>query len=305
MSVQWEKKGLLLVPQTKLWWQKSHIMLPTVEKLEGDIHRVYFSGRDEHNRSVIGYADVKVKDRNISLLSYAEEPVLVSGKLGTFDDNGVTPSCLINHEGKKYLYYIGWNSGSTTRMGLIAGLAISGDGGKTFHRNSAAPLLERTNREPYSILTAPFVIKEETGWRLYYVSCEGWIHKDLPLYNIKYAESDDGIHWKREGHICIDLKSGKETALARPCVLKEEGLYKMWFSYKDPAIGYRIGYAESGDGKNWTRMDEAAGIDVSESGWDSEMIEYSFVFVHEGIKYMLYNGNGYGSNGAGYAVLRQ
>lgn len=302
MSGQWQKKGLLLSPQTHLWWQKSHIMIPTIDQISGDLYRVYFSGRDEQNRSVIGHADVLVKGGNVDVVSYANEPVLVSGSLGTFDDNGVTPSCIVNNGDKKYLYYIGWNAGSTTRMGLIAGLAISVDNGKTFQRQSRAPLLERTDREPYSILTAPFVIKDGQIWRLYYVSCEGWQDRDLPLYNIKYAESSDGIHWKREAHVCIDFKSPLETALARPCVVKEKDIYKMWFSYKDPAIGYRIGYAESKDAKNWERLDEQAGIDVSASGWDSEMIEYSFVFTHENIQYMLYNGNGYGSNGAGYAV---
>ena len=41
---------------------------------------------------------------------------------------------------------------------------------------------------------------------------------------------------------------------------------------------------------------------MSKDGWDSEMVEYSFVFNHDGIKYMIYNGNGYGIDGAGYAI---
>lgn len=306
MNSFWKKKGLLITPQKNIWWQKSHIMLPTVEKIDGDLHRVYFSGRDEKNVSIIGSVDIAVKAGEISIVSINNDPILTPGNLGTFDDNGVTPSCIIDDQENKYLYYIGWNSGSTTRMGLIAGLAISNDKGKTFKRNSNSPLLERTNEEPYSILTAPFVIKDENIWRLYYVSCEGWLNRDLPIYNIKYAESNDGINWKRDGHVCINFKSKNETALARPCVLKEDGIYKMWFSYKDPRIGYRIGYAESVDAKNWDRQDDNGNcLDVSENGWDSEMVEYSFVFNHKGIKYMLYNGNGYGIEGAGYAIFEK
>jgi hypothetical protein len=52
-------------------------------------------------------------------------------------------------------------------------------------------------------------------------------------------------------------------------------------------------------------MDGAAGIDVSESGWDCQMICYPFVFDHEGERYMLYNGNDYGRTGIGLAVLEQ
>ena len=75
----------------------------------------------------------------------------------------------------------------------------------------------------------------------------------------------------------------------------------MWYSYRGDA--YRMGYAESEDGLEWERKDAEAGIDVSEEGWDSEMIEYPCVFEHRGSWYMLYNGNGYGSSGIGLAEL--
>jgi hypothetical protein len=75
----------------------------------------------------------------------------------------------------------------------------------------------------------------------------------------------------------------------------------MWYSCRGKS--YRIGYAESEDGRQWQRLDALAGIDVSPSGWDSEMIEYPFVFDHNGQRYMLYNGNGYGKTGFGLAEL--
>ncbi len=77
----------------------------------------------------------------------------------------------------------------------------------------------------------------------------------------------------------------------------------MWYSYRGHR--YRIGYAESADGINWQRMDDAVGIDVSPTGWDSDMIEYPYVFDHGRRRYMLYNGDGYGKTGVGLAVLDQ
>jgi hypothetical protein len=78
----------------------------------------------------------------------------------------------------------------------------------------------------------------------------------------------------------------------------------MWFSYRSGnGQAYRIGYAMSSDGRNWELALEDAGIDVSTSGWDSEMIEYPFVFDHKGQRYMMYNGNDYGRTGFGLAVL--
>ena len=52
-------------------------------------------------------------------------------------------------------------------------------------------------------------------------------------------------------------------------------------------------------------MDERVGIERSEEGWDSLMMEYQFVYEHRGVKHMLYNGNGFGETGFGYAVMTE
>ncbi len=292
----WNKKGIIISPDQNKWWNHTHGMLPTPIHVKNNLYKIYYSGRDINNISHIGYSLVEIKNNSIVELSKAVDPVLSPGERGCFDDNGVTPSCIIDNK----LYYIGWNSGTTTyRMSLIMGLATEIN--QRFIRNSRAPLFNKTDKEPFGILTAPYVIKDKEVYKMWYVSGEGWINKDLPKYNIKYAESLDGFNWKREAHIAIDLLEN-ETALARPCVIKSDR-YEMYFSYKDPKIGYRIGYATSIDGLTWKRHNNHNhNLDTSLSGWDSEMVEYSFVFEHEGIRYMLYNGNDYGKNGIGYAV---
>src|SRR5574341_2484043 len=84
-------------------------------------------------------------------------------------------------------------------------------------------------------------------------------------------------------HLSRDItysRDKRESALARPSVLRDGKTYRMWYSYKDAGADYTIGYAESPDGLTWTRLDHAAGISRSAEGWDSEMIEYGFVFAH-------------------------
>jgi hypothetical protein len=293
----WNKKGLLIVPGDQ-WWNRTHGMLPTLEYQGKNQYKIYYSGRDSNNVSHIGYSIVEIINDTIKLIKTSKDPILSPGERGCFDDNGVTPSCIL----KDKLYYIGWNSGTSTyRMSLVMGLAVrNGDG---FKRWSRAPLFQRTDKEPFNILTAPYVIWDEPKYKMWYVSGEGWINKDLPKYNIKYAESYDGINWDRNGEIAIELYEN-ETALARPCVIKSDK-YEMYFSYKDPQIGYKIGYATSLNGKDWTRHDNHDNsLNTSETGWDSEMVEYSLVFQHKNITFMLYNGNGYGINGIGYAVKK-
>lgn len=263
--------------------------------------RVYFSGRDEHNRSLIGYVEIDMNEPG-KVIGFSQKPVLSLGPLGCFDDNGVTPSWVVEEGNKTYMYYVGWNKRSVVRMGLVAGLAVSHDKGESFQRVWNVPVLDRIHEEPYMLNTAPCVLKDGDTWKVWYVCGVKWVNADLPMYHIRYAESKDGLHWQRPGRVCIDFENEQECAIARPCVLKEDGIYKMWYSYK--GSNYRIGYAESSDGIHWKRCDEKVGISVSSSGWDSEMIEYAYVFNHKDKKYMLYNGNNYGFDGFGMAMVK-
>ena len=295
----WIKKGLIIEPDKNLWWNQSHGMLPTVQHLKDDRYKVFYSGRDKDSVSHIGYSIIEIQDDIIIELAKSSEPIISPGERGTFDDNGVTPSSIQSQK----MYYIGWNSGTTTtRMSLIMGMANETDG--TYKRVSRAPLMPKTDKEPFGICTAPFVIKDQNVYKMWYVSGNGWISKDLPEYDIKYATSKDGYTWERNGTVSLALEEN-ETALARPCVFRSGNIFEMYFSYKDPAIGYRIGYATSTDGINFTRhLDSDECLSVSESGFDSEMVEYSFVFGHKDRIFMMYNGNNYGEKGIGYAVRK-
>ena len=162
--IRWRKLGLIIAPRTDLWWMRTHAMIPTVEPLGGARFKVYFSGRDEKNRSQIGWATLDVSGTP-QIVDFAAEPVLTIGELGAFDDNGVSPSCVIRDGNRVLLYYIGWNQGATVRMLLFGGLAISEDGGKSFRRHSRAPILERTNLDPF-LNTAPFVIRQGNLWQI-------------------------------------------------------------------------------------------------------------------------------------------
>lgn len=184
---------------------------------------------------------------------------------------------------------------------FYVGLAVSVDGGRTFERASAAPVLERNDVDPF-LTASPWVLVEDGRWRMWYVSGTGW---DGPrhYYHVRYAESDDGISWRREGRISIDFASREEYAIARPCVVRDDDRYRMWFSSRGSV--YRLGYAQSDDGLDWVRNDETVGLEPAESGWDSEMLAYPAIFDTGGTRHMLYNGNGYGRTGIGYAVREE
>ena len=137
---------------------------------------------------------------------------------------------------------------------------------------------------------------------MWYVSGLRWERSGDSLrsfYHIKYAESEDGVLWRRDGRVAIPLAPG-ESNIARTCVLKEEHGYRAWYSFSS-GDGYRIGTAISRDGVSWERRDAEAGIGLSNSGWDSLAIAYPWVFRYGGREFMLYNGNGFGGGGFGLA----
>jgi len=299
--MKWIKKGLIFVPDGKVEWMSSYASVPVVDHIHGDLYRIYFSSRNSKNRSSIGFIEIDINEPT-KILHISNEPVLTPGKIGTFDDTGVWAASIVNFNKKKFLYYIGWNQPKTVPFRWSIGLAISSDNGQTFTRFSEGPIMDRNPIDPYFV-SSPTVIHDENIWRMYYVSGKGWetYNDELRIpYNIRYAESQDGINWERKGIVCIDFSKEEEIRVARATIFKENEIYKMLFSC---AIeNYRIGYAESQDGITWERKDELAGIDVSASGWDSEMIEYPYLFEHKGKKFLLYNGNNYGKTGFGYAT---
>ena len=309
-AVKWVKQGLIYRPAGRFDWNQSHAQLPIVDATDEARWRIYFATRGADNRSNISYIEVEA-GRPEHILYEHDRPLLSFGALGAFDESGLMPVCIVTHEGRKYLYYAGWSLKQTVPYQNAIGLALSTDGGRTFERYAPGPLFGLRPHEPYFTGTMHVLIEQER-WRAWYQSCTKWeiiAERAEPFYHLKYAESDDGIDWTRAGVVAIDYKDEGEGGISAATILKEDGLYHMWYSYRratgyreDRASSYRIGYAESADGLQWTRKDEAAGITISDEGWDSEMIAYPCVVRYGDKRFMFYNGNGFGRTGIGYAV---
>ncbi|MCI0415674.1 hypothetical protein L0222_23105 [bacterium] len=308
--MRWIKKGLIFKAESNFEWMVSHASLPVADHCGDNRLRIYFGTRDAQGRSLPAYIEVEAGNPE-NVLNINSLPLLSWGDPGTFDDNGIMPSWIIDFDSKKYLYYIGWNPQVTVAYRLSIGLAISEDQGKSFEKYSKGPICDRSVEEPY-FNTAPCVLFDAGKYRMWYVSCTGWKminSRSEPSYHVKYAESANGVNWIKTGIVCIDYDVFTE-AIGRPCVFIKDGTYRMFYSYRqltdyrtDPNRSYRLGYAESSDGIQWIRKDDEVGISRSETGWDSEMMEYCYVYQYQGRWFLLYNGNGFGKSGFGYAVL--
>ncbi|HEY9057047.1 MAG TPA: hypothetical protein VIN77_07845 [Aurantimonas sp.] len=282
----------------------SHAMIPIAEHVDGDLFRIYFSPRDAANRGHGAYLELDIRDP-LKVQYLHPDPILEPGELGCFDDSGALPNSIVTRGSQKLLYYTGINLGVTVKIRNSIGLAEWDEGLNRFVRCFKGPVIDRTKEQPHFVATPE--VHFDGRFRAWFTSCVRW--EQTPngvkhFYNLEYAESDDGIDWHRNGTVAVDFADRHEYALGVPRVIRDADGYKMWFcsraTREEPT--YRIRYAESEDGIVWHRHDEPV-IDVSESGWDSEMTCYPFVFDHDGKRYMLYNGNGYGRTGFGLAVL--
>ena len=303
--MKWKKLGRIFCPDKNSNWMYSHAMIPIAEKIHDDSYRIYFTTRDKNNRGHGAYLEFDMRNP-LKVVRVHDKPVLKPGELGCFDDSGAVPNSIVQIGGRKIMYYTGVNLGVTVSFRNAIGLAEWSEQSQNFVRCFEGPIIDRTRDRPHFVAT-PEVIYEDRfrGW---FIACVGWkSHSDGPrhYYHIEYAESKDGVVWERDGTIAVDFRDEFEYAIAGPRIIRDDDVYKMWFCSRATADcpSYRIRYATSGDGMNWRRHDDVVGIDVSPTGWDSNMICYPFVFDHKGERYMLYNGNDYGRTGFGLAIL--
>jgi len=300
---RWIKLGRILAPDPQREWMATYtgpsFALP---RLDAGCVDVYVTGRDAQNRSRIGVMTIDPEQPSRPL-AIADAPVFDLGSLGAFDENGVSYPWIVEAAGTQYMYYVGWMPTVLTPFQNHVGLAVK-QGSEPWRRYSRAPILPRTDEE-YLSLGSSAILREDERWRMWYTCFRRWgrqAGEPKHEYVIKYAESTDGVHWNRPNIVCIDKAALEEYSIGRPSVLRREGLYHMWYSYR--GASYRIGYAWSRDGIAWTRRDDLASIEASGSGWDGESLCYSHVFEWKDALYMLYCGNHYGRDGLGLAVLR-
>lgn len=300
--MRWKKLGQLFCPESVHPKLASHAANPLAVFLSGDVYRVFYSGRDIQNRSSVGFVDVDIIKRE---LVYAhDKPVFEHGAENSFYSHGVSIGNCYEADGHRYILFMGWQCpagghwrGDIGRLVLEPDLSLRIDGDKPFMPTDAS--------DPIS-LSYPWVIPGKNGdYHMWYGSTATWdAGNGEMLHVINHAVSHDGHHWQRQG-LAVPHSLGTAQAFSRPTVIgNQHDGYHMWFSFRSGSgEKYRIGYAYSQNGQAWELRLNEAGIDVSPSGWDSEMIEYPFVFDHKGQRFMLYNGNGYGETGFGMAVL--
>jgi hypothetical protein len=304
--MQWRKLGIVYSPDGSQPWAQSHAMIPTPVLLENGILRIYCTMCDDQMIGRPGYVDVNPQNP-LEIFAVSKEPLLDVGLPGTFDENGVLPCSVVAVGSRYFMYYVGFELGTKIRYRLLTGIAVSEDAGQTFKRLKNTPILERSDAELY-FRGGPFALWQQNRMRLWYVAGSHWTDlggKSMPLYDLKYQESVNGIIWQDEGILSLAATSADEHGFGRPWVVRRgENAYQLFYSIRKRSVrAYRMGYAESKDGLHWTRKDNELGLDVSPGSFDSDAIMYAAVITVGAKTYCFYNGNDFGRFGFAVAEL--
>ena len=256
----WEKKGNI--------FNEHHSQVPVVDEYE-TFFRIYYSTRIE-GKSTPTFIDVD-KNNPKKILNKSETSILKLGDAGSFDWAGVMPTEIITHEGIKFLYYIGWSLRVDVPYHNSLGLAVSEDNGQSWKKVSKGPVFSTSRLEPGYIGTVSILI-ENGIWRMWYLSCLNWVKSENglePTYDIKYAESMNGLDWTPLNITCIPL-TDDEGGISSQRVLKINNQYHMWYSIRNK-LDYRT------NTKNSYKIKKS----ISNDGIVSTKLSF-FVFVVNG-----------------------
>jgi hypothetical protein len=301
----WNKHGLI---ERETLEGFSHASHPTAVHISENRYLLAYCGRNQEQHSHIFLRTFLIIDGKI-VLNDDTTLALSPGLPGSFDSHGVL-SCNFVYDGPKlYLYYCGWLNIAGGMWHCDTGRATINFDTLTAEREFFGPILGRRADIPF-FAVATTVIKEESRWLAWYNRGLCW-KKDQgkweAVYGIHFACSNDGVNWDCGKELVIPFKDQYEHSFGRPTVINFLNYYLMWFSARGAANDplYKIGFAVSPDGQNWSRLDDLSGITPSNAGWDDQSVCYPFVFEYKNVFYMLFNGNQYGLTGFGYATMEK
>ena len=313
---RWKKMGKIFDPTEVRGrpWLYEFAQAPSV-LIYDEFIRVYFACRPapDKNGQYVSYTSFVDFNRFdlTEIVNISKRPIFELGELGTFDEFGTYPTSVIRRENDIMAYYAGWTRCESVPFNVAIGVALSIDGGETFNKMGKGPVLSYTPFEPF-IIGGPKIRRFNNKWFLWYIAGKKWLRtegKPEIVNKIRVATSIDGFNWSRDFSDIIVDRIEENECQASPDVFYYKGIYHMFFCYRHSLNfrsrekGYRIGYAYSGDLSKWNRDDSRAGIDVSDDGFDSEMVSYPHVFELDQSVYMLYLGNQVGKFGFGLAKL--
>jgi len=207
-------------------------------------------------------------------------PIVSLGEPGAFDDTHIFAPCVAFEQGRYCMWYCGSRSSVAERVFRL-GLATSCDGIR-FRKSGASPVYAFGDGK-HSVLTPTLlrradgaVLREAGKLRMWFASTH--FAGNSSRHTLHETTSADGVHWAPPSEAQL------ENVYA-PTIIKENDTYRVWYSDVS-AEPWTVGYAESRDGRQWTRHPEP--VVVVDQPWEEKRLFYPTVVKCDGVYLMWY-----------------
>jgi hypothetical protein len=183
--------------------------------------------------------DYKVGSSCLPEVPYGSEEVIIGGKVFINGDEVAMP--------EQFKPLGDWNKDTKT-------IELNGFTSK----KSVIELGPSGEWDSGSEVGAPSVIKDGSVYKMWHTG------EYSGSIRVGYSTSVDGVTWEKQGMVLDIGNSANGDFDSRhvhfPCVIKDGSTYKMWYSGSNNSV-WRIGYATSSDGINWTKQGQVfAGV---------------------------------------------
>jgi predicted GH43/DUF377 family glycosyl hydrolase len=216
--------------------------------------------------------------RPLKFTAYTHNPVLRPGEPGAWDEPTVLQPSVILHENVFYLFYSGWQKNGQISIGLVT----SADG-YHFTKYPGNPILKSRDKEFDSYhVAAPLIIKDDSGWVMYYNGAETAIYGPGPYIGRATAKELTGP-WERmdEPVLMRGHKSEWDGGYVIPSSIlkKEDGTYMLYYTgggnFTDSPVCF-IGLATSADGIRWIKYNDPVTPDHPYAGSDPVLMNTKY-----------------------------
>lgn len=206
-------------------------------------------------------------------------------------DISAAHSPTVLYSGGIYRMWYEGNGGSGWRIGY----AYSQDGITNWTRNPE-PVIPIGSADGYEMDTLnPYVIfnSDLNLYQMWYSSYSSNWQSGPDRFRLRYATSIDGVHWEKHANFVLtgspnpnDWDSG---GIARGIsVLYSDNVYKMWYTGTDWGTNWKIGYATSTDGINWSKQNSSSPVITPTYPYELSKVNFPNVEFENGLYKMIY-----------------
>lgn len=215
----------------------THVIYSSVVAMEGGGYHMLYTGWDSGVNLSVGYAS---SVDGVAWTKSTLNPVLAPTE-GAWDSERVADACLFFYDDLFHAWYAGFTQISSVSIG---------------HAQSHDGIVWTKTPEPVFVATgvssdwdsdrvyAPYVLHDGRVFHMFYVGTRS----NNSYRSIGHAMSVDGLNWFRDSQgawitpeTCDDWAPGSTSA---PSVIRENDLFRIWFSGNLVGNSWGIGYAE-------------------------------------------------------------